>query len=344
MEVLVDCDIHSASPQYSDLLPYLDPYWTDFTKHSELKGTKAFDFPVNRWGATPKEHPSENGVDLSPLSISDFAIVNCLYELEWLRNPDAAGAFAAAVNDWIHAKYLSTSPRLWGAMVIPSHLPNVAIQEVRRLAKTNQWAHVLVPARSSILYGNRYYHELWAELDRLGLPLAIHFGGGPGGPMTSSGWHNYLCEEYIGMPTVLQAQLISLLAEGVFERFPNFRVIGLGCGFSWCWSLFWRLDREWKGLSREIPWSQALPSEVLKRRFSLSLNPSYLAEDARKIIGPLFEEFELTNMIVYSSDYPNYHPYESIDIPFLNRCLSAESIKAILKNNARKLYHRALGI
>ena len=56
------------------------------------------------------------------------------------------------------------------------------------------------------------------------------------------------------MAHIFQAQLTSLIAEGAFERFPELRVVLLESGFGWLPPLLWRLDKEWKGLRREIPW------------------------------------------------------------------------------------------
>ena len=61
------------------------------------------------------------------------------------------------------------------------------------------------------------------------------------------------------MGHIFEAQLTSLIAEGAFERFPELRVVLLESGFGWLPPLLWRLDKEWKGLRREIPWVKHAP-------------------------------------------------------------------------------------
>ena len=56
-----------------------------------------------------------------------------------------------------------------------------------------------------------------------GLPIGIHFGGQGGHPITGAGWPSYYIEDHAGMSTAFQAQVISLVFEGVFERFPTSR-------------------------------------------------------------------------------------------------------------------------
>lgn len=39
-------------------------------------------------------------------------ILNCIYAIDGLHNPDAAIALAGAVNDWLIAEWLEQDPRL----------------------------------------------------------------------------------------------------------------------------------------------------------------------------------------------------------------------------------------
>ena len=77
----------------------------------------------------------------------------------------------------------------------------------------------------------------------------------PGNPPTASGWPSYYIEEYVGMAQVFQSQLMNLVVEGVFDRFPTCAWRCVESGFTWLPAFMWRIDKEWQGLRREVPWA-----------------------------------------------------------------------------------------
>ena len=73
------------------------------------------------------------------------------------------------------------------------------------------------------------------------------------------------------MAQVFQTQVLNLVVEGVFDRFPNLRMALIEGGWTWLPSLMWRIDKDWKGLRREVPWNTRVPSEYIRERIRLSL-------------------------------------------------------------------------
>src|SRR3712207_9154726 len=69
------------------------------------------------------------------------------------------------------------------------------------------------------------YTTLFRSAVRYNLPIGIHFGGGSGYPITGAGWPSYYLEDHSGMAQSFQAQLISLVCEGVFEHFPTLQIV-----------------------------------------------------------------------------------------------------------------------
>jgi predicted TIM-barrel fold metal-dependent hydrolase len=55
------------------------------------------------------------------------------------------------------------------------------------------------------------------------------------------------------MAQSFQAQLISLVCEGVFEHFPTLKFVLIEGGFAWLSARKWRLDRSWRRLREEAP-------------------------------------------------------------------------------------------
>lgn len=313
---LIDAEAHVAPPSVDALLPYLDDHWREYISHSAFKGAPDTSYPKGlpttaRPGATPP-----NGVPgsdlalmqaqvLDPLGV-EAAILTCTYAVESIHNPDAAAAMAAAVNDWMIAEWLDRDTRLRGTLVVPSKQPEMAAQEIERLGDHPGIVQVFLPVRSEAPYGNRRYHPIFAAAARHDLVVGLHYGGSPGNPPTPSGWPSYYIEEYVDMSTIFQSQTLNLIVEGVFERFPTLRVSLLESGVTWLPSWMWRIDKEWKGLRREIPWSRRLPSETIRERMRLTIapldappNPVY----RRQILDSLGSD----DILLYASDYPHGH-------------------------------------
>ena len=101
-------------------------------------------------------------------------------------------------------------------------------------------------------------------------------------------------------------QLTSLIAEGSFERFPKLRVVISEGGFAWLPSTMWRLDKEWKGLRREIPWVVRPPSHYIRERVRATLQPVDAPEDPRQLLQTL-EQIGSDDLLLYATDYPHSH-------------------------------------
>ena len=63
--------------------------------------------------------------------------------------------------------------------------------------------------------------------------------------------------------------LLGFISNGVFERYPDLKVVLAGGGVGWLTALLWRLDTNFKGVKREIPWVKSLPSEYVARHVRL---------------------------------------------------------------------------
>lgn len=335
---LIDCDIHVMPPSVEALLPYLDDHWREYIRQSAFRGASETSYPRNvptsrrlnndagsasagselaslqpNTGAMPTGSVDGTGADL--LAVQErvldrqgvaVGILLCTYAAESIHNPDAAAAMAAAVNDWQIAELLEKEPRLRGTLVIPSTQPDLAAREIDRLGDHPGIVQVFLPVRSEAPYGNRRYHPIFAAAARHNLVVGIHFGGSPGNPPTPSGWPSYYLEEYVDMMTIFQSQVLSLIAEGVFERFPTLRVTLLESGVTWLPSWMWRIDKEWKGLRREIPWSRRLPSETIREHMRLTFPPLDAPSDPRQrreIVDALGSD----DLLLYASDYPHQH-------------------------------------
>ncbi|HEY7034809.1 MAG TPA: amidohydrolase family protein [Thermomicrobiales bacterium] len=318
---IVDCDIHPRVSAIGTLRPYLTEHWQEYTRRSAFKGPPDTPYPdvfatslrpdAKRVdGVLPASDPALMRARTLDAQAIEIGILNCDYAIESIHNPDAAAALAAAVNDWLIHEWLDVEPRFRASVVVASQQPEMAAREIERVGSHPGFVQVFLPVRSAAPYGNRRYHPIFAAAEKHGLVVGIHFGGSPGNPPTAAGWPTYYLEEYAGMSHVFQTQLLSLIAEGVFDQFPNLRVALAEGGFSWLPAFLWRLDKEWKGLRREIPWVRRLPSEYVRERVRLTTQPFDTPEDpaqARDLLDQ-FADDGLLDLLMFATDFPHWHP------------------------------------
>ena len=344
--MMIDCDIHNALPRVEALFPYLPAYWREVVAQTAFAGPSDTAYPPNMplsarpgsqlaSGDPAGSEPGQLRADALDSAGAEIGILNCAYAIDSIHNPYAAAAFAAALNDWQAAEWLAVEPRLRASLLVPPHVPDLAVQEIERLGSHPGFVQVLLPAHSSAPYGNRRYFPIYEAASRHGLVVGIHFGGAPGSAPTPSGWPSYYMEDYANMASIFQSQVLSLVAEGVCEQFPALRVALIEGGFTWMPSLMWRLDKEWKGLRRETPWVKRLPSEVIRAHMRLTTAPL----DAPPQMAQLLEvihQMDSDEMLLYASDYPHWH--FSTDETSFAQSLPEPLRAKIMSENARNFY------
>ncbi len=342
---IIDCDLHNDLPALAALYPYLPDHWVDYCNESAFVGPDANDYPRNspltaRPGSKPANGPPGSDLELFRQQVLDpwqteIGILNCAYRVGSVHNQDLAASLATAVNQWQIDEWLAKEPRLRASIVVPSQNPERAAREIDRFGDHPGFVQVVLPVRSEAPYGNLRYDPIYEAATRHDLVIGIQYGGAPGHPSTPSGWPLTFWEEYASMAQVFQSQVISLIIEGVFDRFPTLRVVLIEGGWTWLPSLMWRLDKEWKGLRHNTPWVRRLPSQYMLEHLRLTTQPMDApptAEQMRQVI----EQLESDEMLLFASDYPHHHFDEpEAAIP---ATLGEATLRKVLAENARSFY------
>ena len=348
---VVDVDVHAVVPDTEVLLPYLDPVWVQHIREQQWAGPSlAATYPPGlplaaRAGWRPEDgRPPASDVSLLQQHVLDawqvdHAIVNCLFPIDG-GPPDFSLALARAANDWLVEHWLDADPRLRASIVLPGpNDPAAMAAEIDRVGDHPGFVQALLPARSGKLYGKRLYWPVFDALERHQIVGGIHFGGGNDGlPPTPAGFPSWVAEEYSGEMQVFESQLISILAEGLFQRFPGLRISFLESGFTWVPAWMWDLDRNWKGIRREVPWLNRRPFEVLRDhvRFSTAPVSARSSTDLARVISWLGSD----ELLMFSSDYPHDH---GDDLGVLLDALPEATRPKVMSENARSWYRLGSG-
>src|ERR1700730_6672100 len=349
---IFDCDIHPKS-SLEDLRPYLSNRWWDYLqtygqrqRHGYVKG---FPYPKSQPLASRRDSwPPGGGLPASDLGFMREQHLD-LYGIEWgvmnplsptgqgAQNDEPSAAMAFASNEDQLERWNAREPRLKASVVIPYENSELAVKEIRRRAGDRRFAHVLFLSRTSELLGKRRYWPIFEAAVEAGLPVGVHVFGSSGRPMSNTGWPSFYIEEITEHSASLQASVASLIIEGVFERYPDLKIVLIEAGFAWIPSLGWRLDQNWKRLKDEVPHLRRAPSEYLHKHFWVSTQPIEESEDPDHVVEIM--EWIGWDKILFASDYPHW----DFDDPFraLPPGLSEARRNEIYAGNARALYRFA---
>lgn len=340
----IDCDVHPAVPSLQALLPYLDDHWRDSMAQRGMHELASIGYPENApitvrpdWRA--KQENAGAGLDAMRAQALDafgtrLAICNCLYGVHLLFSEDMAAAFARAVNDFIVREWLDREPRLRASIVVPMQNPELAVGEIERCAADMRFVQVLVPVMGEMPLGRRLYWPIYAAAERHGLPLGIHAGSAYRHPVTGVGWPSYYVEDYAAQAVAFQSQLTSLICEGVFRKFPGLRVVLAESGFTWLPAHVSRLTKFWRGLRMEVPWTDASPTEIVRRHVRLTLQPVDAPPDA---LEQLFDHMGSDQLLLFSTDYPHWQFDGDAALP---EGLPPELVRKIMVDNPIETFPR----
>ena len=207
--------------------------------------------------------------------------------------------------------------------------------EIERAASDPRFVQVLLNIRTRDPLGKRKYWRLYEAACEHGLPVAIHVGGMGGNMITASGLPSYYIEEHAGFAQAYQAQVASLVFEGVFEEFPRLRIVLQEGGFAWIPALGWRMDRAWELLHEEVPHLSRPPSQYLRRHFWYTTQP--IEEPNREAdLAWVLDQMDLGSHLLFSTDYPHW----DFDAPgeALPASLGEGPQRRVYSQNARALY------
>jgi predicted TIM-barrel fold metal-dependent hydrolase len=272
-------------------------------------------YPPNSPLASRPEWRGKDGrpaTEVSELSAQVFdrwhagaAILNCLYGVTLLHSEDMAKAFVSAINDWTAKEWLDRDPRLRASIVIPTQNVEFCVDEIERCAKDQRFVQVLVLAAQEAPLGRRVFWPIYAACERHGLPLGIHAGSTFKHATTSLGWPSYYIEDYCAHPQSFQAQVASLVCEGVFAKYPGLKVVLLESGVTWLPGFLWRFAKFWRGVRSEVPWVDRSPADIVRDHFRMTIQPFDAPDDLHEVEKAI-EHMRSDALLLYASDFPHW--------------------------------------
>lgn len=342
----IDCDLHPALAGCRTLLPFLDDHW-----RSEITARGIDRLDLSLWPrnapitARPDWRPAQGPAGASVMLAqrhaldafgSAIGILNPLFGAPALHNADLAAALCRAANDWIAREWLDHDPRLRAGILVPVENPPLAVEEIERCAPDPRFVQVLLLGSTETLLGRRGNWPIFAAAERHRLPVALQLASGTRFAPTTNGWPTYLIEDHVNFALTFQAQVLSMIAEGVFNRHPGLKLVLLGAGIGWVPSFLWRATKEWRALRREMPWVDRDPADIFRDHVRISSQPLDApdgAEDIAALIGMIDSE----EVLLFATDWPHWR-FDGVDA--LPPGFPERQRRRMLRDNALATYPR----
>ena len=250
---------------------------------------------------------------------------------------DLALAICQAFNNWLRDFCSADPSRLKGAAQLPMHDVGKAVLEARRAVEELNLSALVLPSNpvNRRPWYDPYYEPLWAEAEKLGVPVCFHGIHGA--------YQQHIGNRFLGSfvvahaathPIELMLDVAGIICGGALERHPNLRAGFLEGNCSWLPWWLWRLDEEWEKFG---PWEptklSGTPTDYFKRQGFASVDvDEYLAAHVIDQLGD--------DNLVLSTDYPHHdssYPH-ALDIFLSTEGFSQETRAKILWDNCARLY------
>ena len=252
-------------------------------------------------------------------------------------DPKLSAAICRAFNNWLGEFCDTDRERLKPAAQVPLHDVRLAVDEGRRAVR-ELGAVAIVLTNHQVnerAWYDHYYDPLWAEAERLGVPVAFHG--------IQNCYQEHLGRRYIdnfamahacGHPIEQMLALGCMLTGGVFERFPGLRGAFVEASCSWVPWWLWCLDERVEKFAdqRQFPLSRP-PSETFAEHCWVAADPDETV--LKHTIAATGDD----NMVL-STDWPHddsAYP-EAIDTFLGLDGVGEQSKRKILWDNCVRLY------
>jgi predicted TIM-barrel fold metal-dependent hydrolase len=278
------------------------------------------------------------------------------YEVSYgILTPDEAAAFsiypnavlaarlATAYNDWLAERWLQEDHRLRGLIVVAAQHPEAAAEEIRRRARDGRFVGVFLPGGARAPYGNVIYDPIWRAAAEHGLPVCVHThfdGVGISHPLTAAGHPDTYAEYHVLCGSGMYGHLVSTLYAGVFERYPDARLVLVEGGLVPFLGYLWRADTDWKACRSEIPHCRRPPSEYVWDHVRFTSQPLETPDD-ESALWPVIRNLRPERTLLFASDYPHW----DFDEPTHTlRVLPPEIRDAVAFRNAAEVFRLPVGV
>ena len=300
--------------------------------HVDEMAAEGFVWDYRRGAVSRPTTPDLRVKDLDKDGVYAEVIYGCLRINEIISNSEIRDFCDIVYNDWVadFAKK-ADSKRVFPLALIPNVDPKVAAAEVRRCAKMGLRGGDLAFKGMGLPLWHHDWDALWQASAECKFPVSFHSTGfkavrAPDNPAMEK---EYFTQWRLVRSALFQLDtmevLVSMLASGACERFPDFNFVLGESGVTWLPYVFDRLDTEYHDRARSLGFKMK-PSDYFRRQGYVTYQQDKFLEPIVPLIGE--------DRIMWGSDFP--HP--DCLWPDSHRILG-ENLAGLSKTTQRKIVH-----
>ncbi|HEY0185198.1 MAG TPA: amidohydrolase family protein [Rhodopila sp.] len=300
--------------------------------HIDEMADLGFQWDNHRGAVARPTTPEWRVKDLDQDGVQAEIVYGCLRINEIIGNHEIRDWCDTVYNDWVADFARQSDPsRVFPLALIPNADPKVAAAEVRRCAGLGLRGGDLAFKGMGLPLWHHDWDALWQASAECRFPVSFHSTGfkavrAPDNPGMEK---EYFTEWRLVRSALFQLDtmevLVSLLASGACERFPDFNFILGESGVTWLPYVFDRLDTEYHDRARALGFKMK-PSDYFRRQGYVTYQQDAFLEPIVPLIGE--------DRIMWGSDYP--HP--DCLWPDSHRIL-ADNLAKFPESTQRKIVH-----
>jgi len=252
--------------------------------------------------------------------------------------PELRLACIHAYNDYLAEEWAGVSPRFVAQCLLPMWDVDLAVAEARRAHSIGHKAVVWTAAPQNYgfpHFNDGYWDPLWATLEELRMPVALHIGSAKGGPEVWDGFGSFRRLAVVSVTAITSNlhAIANLIFSGVLERFPALNFLSVESGLGWVPYLLETMDHQYEA---QHLWDEGMtirPSDLFRRQVHVNFWFERSGIELRHMVG--------IDNILWEADFPHptsTYPHSRKAIETSLAGVPAAEQKKLLESNASRLF------
>jgi predicted TIM-barrel fold metal-dependent hydrolase len=347
--LVVDCDVHMMNGEniMRDVAKQMEePYKSQLDPDTGQGGLSMSAYPSSGytvstpgvWSGSTRgiEGPEDIREPLCEEFGVDHPIINTgTIGVNFIPEPDRAEQEMRAKNNVLLDMFLDDNPDWFGLATLRSQEPDKAAEEIDRMGDEEQivGCYIALPFTMPPL-GDPQYDVMYEAAEDNDLMFMFHSGGGLNSyaPNMPRELNAYLQGHTISHPVEQTYNLVSMIYEGVPEKFPDLNFVCQEAGLGWAAYLMGRMNRDYSQRRFDAPLLEKSPEEYVRDSWYFTTQPMEEYNDPTRLrntidtIGP--------ESIVFSSDHPHFDFDYPANVAKMFDHLDDEDIDKVFHQNA----------